>query len=44
MNAWTDDTDDAWLGRRARRHRWVAWLVVLALALPSTAAIWSFVS
>ncbi|MGI8946937.1 MAG: hypothetical protein ACR2FV_02960 [Ornithinimicrobium sp.] len=40
----TDGTDDAWFDRRARRQRWIAWLVVLALALPSTAALWSFAS
>lgn len=24
-----------------RPHRWVAWLVILALALPGGAAVWS---
>lgn len=40
----TDGTDEAWLARRSRRQRWIAWLVVVALALPSTAALWSLAS
>lgn len=33
-----------WLERKARRQRWVAYLVILALALPSTAMLWSLAS
>ena len=45
MQRWTDDADDGvWLDGRARRQRWVAYLVILALALPSTAVLWSLAS
>lgn len=33
--------DDPWRARFDRRRRLVAWLVIFALALPSTAAVWS---
>lgn len=45
MNGWTDGlSDDAWRDRRDRRRRLVALLVILALALPSSAALWSLAS
>lgn len=45
MDGWTDGvSDDAWRDRRDRRRRLVALLVILALALPSSAALWSLVS